>query len=108
MKKDKVIRNILIIVTIIALIIDSLLHTNQIYSCNLDTMKLNKILISLPFTIILYSDYILIYIISIWYAILSIKSKKEVGLKIAFCLISIFIATKWVVINTIAEIFGIF
>lgn len=107
MKKEKIIRNILIILTFIGLSINVLLHTNQVYSCTQDTMMLNSILISTPFTILIYSDYILSWVFGIWYGVLSIKSKKERIIKLSFCIISILITIDWLITYYIVKIFNI-
>lgn len=115
MKKEiknfgKVLEVILIILTFISLIIDLLLITNNIYTHSYDTMSLNSVVVSVPFNILLWVTNISIYFISIFYIIDTIKEKKNVLLKLSFCLFSIL--TTIVVFNTImnfvAELFNIF
>ena len=101
---------ILIILTFISLIISALEHTNMIYNWSFDTMKLNDLLVSTPFTIILWIDNLLIILVSIFYVIDTVQQKKNVFLKLSFCIFSICttMLVSTFIINGIAEIFGIF
>jgi hypothetical protein len=115
MKKDiknfgKWIEIIFIILTFISLIIDAFEYTYLIYNMSYDAMKLNDFLISKPFTITLWIDNILIIIFGIFYIIDTIQQKKNVFLKLSFCIFSI--CTTMIVasfiINGIAKMFGLF
>ncbi len=101
---------VLIILTAISLIINTLQFTNQIYSWNYNTERLNNLLTSNPFGILLWFDNILIYICSILYIVSAIKSKKDILIKISFSLFSILttIVVTTLLINVVASIFGIF
>ena len=101
---------ILIVLTVISIIISILEFTNQIYSCSFNTEKLNSILVSPPFTILLWVDNILLYITSIFYMINAIKSKENVRIKVSFSIFSIVttIVMSTLLINLVASIFGIF
>ncbi len=107
---EKIIGIVLIILTAISLIINTLQFTNQIYSWNYNTERLNNLLISNPFGILLWFDNILIYICSILYIVSAIKSKKDILIKISFSLFSILttIVVTTLLINVVASIFGIF
>ena len=72
---------ILIVLTIISLIISALEYTNLIYSDSFNTIALNDILISKPFTITLWVDNILIILVSIFYIIDTLEQKKNLFLK---------------------------
>lgn len=115
MKKEiknfgKIVEIILIILTFISLIINTLEFTNIIYNWTYDTETLNSLLISTPFSILLWIDNILIYLVSLFYIIDTIEQKKNMLLKLSFCLFSI--CTTMVVsisiINLVANLFGIF
>lgn len=100
---------ILIVLTAISLIICALEYTNIIYSDSFDTMVLNNILISKPFTIILWANNISIILVSIFYIIDTIEQKKNLFLKLSFCLFCICttMLVSCLIINGIAKIFGI-
>lgn len=100
----------LVILTFISLVINLLVYTNMIYSCSYDTINLNNLLISKSFNVLLWCDNILIYLVSLFYIIDTIQQKKNVFLKISFCLFSICttMIVSSLIINVIAELFGIF
>ena len=101
---------ILIILTFISLIISSLEYTNMIYNWSYDTMKLNDLLISTPFNVALWIDNILLILFSIFYAVDTIRKRKNILLSLSFCIVSL--CTTMIVsisiINLIAKIFNIF
>ncbi len=114
MKKEiknfgKFIEIMLIILTFISLIFSFLEYTNMLYSWTYDTANLNNLVISTPFTIILFIDNILIYIVSIFYIIDTVQKKNNLLLKISFCLCSIgtTIISSTFITNGIAKIFHI-
>ena len=74
------------------------------------TNVLNALLISTPFTIILWSNNILIYLISIFYIIDTIRYQDNKLLRLSFCIFSILttIVVQTFIINFIASLFGIF
>lgn len=100
----------LIILTFVSLIISALEYTNIIYNMSYDTMKLNDFLVSKPFNIILWVDNILLFLVSIFYIIDTIQQKKNIFLKLSFCLFSICttMVISTLIINGIAELFGVF
>lgn len=100
----------LIILTVLSLMINALEYTNMIYNYSYDTLSLNNFLISPLFNVLLWVDNILIYLISIFYIIDSIQEKKNVFLKLSFCLFSIFttMIVSSLIINVIAELFHVF
>lgn len=108
--KEIIIRNILIVVTLISLIINAMQFTNAIYSWCYDTTRLNDLLVSPIFTFILWADNILVYLFAAWYMVLAERSKQEVVLKIAFSLFAILttITASTLIVNVIAELFGVF
>lgn len=115
MKKEiknfgKILEVILIILTFVSLVIDLLIITNTIYIYRYDTMSLNSVVISMPFNVVLWINNILIYFISIFYIIDTIKEKKNVLLKLSFCLFSILttIVVFSLIMNFVAELFNIF
>lgn len=115
MKKEiknfsKIIEVILIVLTIISLIISALTYTNTIYNWSYDTTNLNNLVISKPFTILLWIDNILIYIISIFYIVDTIKENKNKLIKLSFCIFSVCttIICSTMIINGIAKLFKIF
>lgn len=107
---DQIVKITLIVLTIISLIINALQFTNMIYNTSYDTTKLNTLLISTPFNILLWTDNLLIYLFGILYIISTIETKKDMLLKICFSLFSILttIVVTTLIINFIATIFGIF
>lgn len=96
----------LIILTFISLIISSLQYTNAIYD---NTMKLNNFVASRPFSITLLVDNVLIILLSIFYIIDTIQQKKNILLKISFCILSICstMIVSSLIINGVAMLFGI-
>lgn len=107
---DRIIQIILIVLTFISLIINALQYTYGIYNMMYNTDKLNSLLISTPYYIVLWTDNILIYIFGILNIYCAIKSKKEVLLKLSFSLFSILttMILGTFVINFVASIFGLF
>lgn len=101
---------ILIVLTFISLIINSLEFTNIIYNCSYDTVNLNNFLVSSLFDILLWVDNILIYLVSIFYIVDTIQQKKHMVLKLSFCLFSICttMIVSTFIISFIANVFGIF
>lgn len=115
MKKEiknfgKWIEIILIALTTISLIINALHYTNMIYNWSYDTTRLNDLLVSTLFTIVLWIDNILIFLLSIFYIVDTIEQKKNLFLKLSFCLFSICttMTVSCFIINGIAKIFRIF
>jgi uncharacterized membrane protein len=107
---EKCIEISLIILTFVSLIISALEYTNITYNMSYDTMKLNDLVVSTPFSIILWIDNILIILLSIFYVIDTIQKKKNMLLKISFCVFSICstMLVSTFIINGIAKMFGIF
>lgn len=101
---------VLIILTIISLIMNSLLFTNMIYSSSYDTTRLNNLLVSTAFNIVLWINSFLIYIFGLLVIIRAIKSKEEKLLSISFALFSIIttIIFSIAIINFVATFSGIF
>ena len=103
---------LLVVLTFLSLIMSTLEYTNMIYSVSYDTTKLNDFVVGTPFSIILWIDNILIILLSIFYVIdtITIRQKKNVLLKISFCVISICstMVVSTLIINTVAKLFGIF
>lgn len=115
MKKEiknfgKILEIVLIILTFISLVINALQFTNIIYNLSYNTENLNSLLVSKPFTILLWTDNILIYFVSLFYIIDSVQQKKNLLLKLSFCLFSICttIVVSTLIINLVANLFGIF
>lgn len=108
--KEYTIIKVLILLTGISLIMNSLLFTNMIYSSSYDTTKLNHLLVSTPFNVVLWINNILIYIFGIVALIKTIRSKEEKVLKISFVLFAIMttIFISIMIINMMATLFGIF
>jgi len=103
---EKIIRNGLIILTLISLIC-SMFHFAYLFYQDNNIENINNFLLKYDF--ILYIDNILLYIFALSYIILGIKSKKEVSLKVSFSVFSI-ITTMIVlslIVNVIAEMFGV-
>ena len=107
---EKSIQIILIILTIISLIINALQYTYGIYNMTYNTDKLNSLLISTPYYIVLWIDNILIYIFGLLNIYCSIKSKKEILLNVSISLFSILttIVVATFIINFVANVFGLF
>ena len=107
---EKIMEISLIILTIISLIINALEYTNMIYNNSYDTTNLNDLLVSTQFTIILWVDNILIYIVSIFYIMCAIESKNNCFIKISFTIFSIVttIVVSNFIINFVARIFRVF
>ena len=107
--KEKIIRNILIILTFVSIIITFLNYTYITYQ-DMNINKINTFLISYVNGWLLWVDNILLYIFAISYIFLGIKSKKEVLLKVSFSIFSILttVIASTFIINFIASLFGMF
>lgn len=104
---EKIVRNGLIVLTLISLIC-SMFHFAYLFYQDNNIENINNFLVKYDF--ILYIDNILLYIFALGYIFLGIKSKKEVLLKVSFSIFSI-ITTMFVltlIVNVIAEMFGVF
>lgn len=101
---------LLVVLTFLSLIMSALEYTNMIYNVSYDTTKLNDFVVSTPFSIVLWIDNILIILLSIFCVIDTIRQKKNVLLKISFCIISICstMVVSTFIINAVAKLFGIF
>lgn len=101
---------LLVVLTFLSLIMSTLEYTNMIYNVSYDTTKLNDFVVSTPFSIVLWIDNILIILLSIFCVIDTIRQKKNVLLKISFCVISICstMVVSTFIINAVAKLFGIF
>lgn len=120
MKKEiknfgKITEIILIILTFSSLIINALYLTNYIHSLQGEIMSLNLQAINSfcensLFNLILWSNNILIYFVLIFYIIDTIKTKKNMFLKISFALFSFFttLIVMFGIMNFISDIFGVF
>lgn len=106
---EPIIRNILIVLTLISLIIVFLNFTYLIYD-DMNIESINNILVNYINTWLLWIDNILLYIFATIYVIVGIKSKKEVLLKVSFSVFSVLTSmiSLTFIINFIAEMFGIF
>ncbi len=107
---EQIVEITLVVLTAISLIINALEFTNMIYNWSYDTTKLNSLLISKPFGILLWLDNIFVYLFSIFYIISAVQSKKNVLIKVSFAIFSILttIVASIILINGVASIFGIF
>ncbi len=107
---NQIVGIVLTILTGISVIINVPLFTNMIYNCSYDTMRLNELLVSTPFNILLWVDNILIFVIALFYIISSIKEKKNSFIKISFAVFAVLttIVVQSFAINWVAELFGVF
>lgn len=107
---EKIIEIILIILTVFSFIINTLTFTNALYNHSYDTGYLNSFVTSQSFYILLLLDNFLIYLVSIFYLVSAIQSKKDVLIKISFTILSIVttITVATLIINFVASIFGVF
>lgn len=107
---DKIVGIVLIILTAISLVINALQFTHGIYNCIYDTTKLNSLLISTPFGVVLWLDNILVYLFGLLYILSAIDTKKDMLLKISFSIFSIVttMISSTLIINFVATIFGLF
>ena len=88
----------------------ALTFANALYNNSYDTGRLNSLVTSQSFCISLLLDNFLIYLVSIFYLVSAIRSKKDVLIKISFTIFSI-VTTATVttlIINFVASIFGVF
>lgn len=108
-KFGKILEIILIFLTFISLIINAFAYTNALYNGTYDTMKLNAFLSTTFFESSMWIVNILIYLVGLFYIIDTIQQKKDLLLKLSFCLFSICttIVFSPLIINGIAKIFGI-
>jgi len=108
-KLEKIVRNTLIVLTVVSLLINALQFTNAIYS-RMNTVRLNDVFVNPIFTFILWLDNILLYLFACWYMVLAEKSKQEVVIKISFSILAMLttISSSVIVVNLVAELFGLF
>ena len=105
---EKIVRNILIVLTFISLIITFLNFTYLTYQDrNIDLI--NDVLVNYVNNSFVFIDNFLVIIFAIIYVVLGIKSKKEVVLKIAFSVFSILttMVVLTFIINFLASLFNI-
>ncbi len=105
---EKIVRNILIVLTFISLIITFLNFTYLTYQDrNIDLI--NDFLVNYVNNAFVFIDNFLVIIFAIIYVVLGIKSKKEVVLKIAFSVFSILttMVVLTFIINFLASLFNI-
>lgn len=107
---EKITGVLLVILTAISLVINVLQFTYGIYSCSYEVDKLNSLLVSKPFSILLWVDNILIYFVAMFYIISAFDNKKGRLIKISFAVFSILttLVVSTLVINFVAHLFGIF
>lgn len=106
---EKVMRNCLIILTLLSFIIVCLNFTHLVYiDQNID--QINDFLLKYVNGPFLWITNILLYIVAIIYMIAGIKSKQEVALKVSFSLFSMLttIISMTLIINWLAELFQMF
>ena len=107
MKKEIIVRNVLIVLTFISLIITFLNFTYLTYQeRNIDLI--NIFLVNYVNNAFLFIDNFLVIIFAIIYIVLGIKSKKEVLLKVSFSIFSILttMVVLTFIINFIASLFN--
>lgn len=107
MKKEIIVRNVLIVLTFISLIITFLNFTYLTYQeRNIDLI--NNFLVNYVNNAFLFIDNFLVIIFAIIYIVLGIKSKKEVLLKVSFSIFSILttMVVLTFIINFIASLFN--
>ena len=102
--KEKIVRNILIILTFVSIIITFLNYTYITYQ-DMNINKINTFLIQYVNGWLLW-----VYIFAIIHIFFGIKSKKEVLLKVSFSIFSILttVIVSTLIINLIASLFGMF
>ena len=107
--KERIVRNILIILTLVSIIITFLNYTYIAYQ-DMNINKINTFLIRYINGWLLWVDNILLYVFAIIYIFFGIKSKKEVLLKVSFSIFSILttVIVSTLIINLIASLFGMF
>lgn len=108
-KREKIVRNVLIVLTFISLLITLFNFTYQVYD-DRNIEKINNFLVNYVNTFVMWIDNILLYIFAVIYIVLGVKSKKEVLLKVSFSLFSILTAimTLTFLVNLVAHLFGMF
>lgn len=104
---EPIVRNTLIVLTLISLIIMFLNFTYAVYD-NTNVEAINNLLVNHVNTWVMWIDNILLYIFAILYIVLGIKSKEEVILKVSFSIFSILTSmiSLTFIINFIANAFG--
>lgn len=108
-KREIIVRNALIGLTIISLIITMLNFTYQVYE-DLNVDKINNLLVNYVNGLVMWIDNILLYVFAVIYIVLGVKSKKEVLLKVSFSIFSILTAIMSLtfIVNGLAHLFGMF
>ena len=103
----KVIEVLLVFLTLISLVLTLLVFTNA-YHIGEET-RLNDLLISNSFLIVIYIENGLLYLVSLLYIIDTIEQKKNIFLRLSFTLFSILttIFCFGSLTNVVAKVFGI-
>ena len=108
-KREVIVRNILIGLTIVSLIITMLNFTYQVYE-DLNVDRINNLLVNFINGWVMWIDNILLYIFAVIYIVIGVKSKNEIVLKVSFSIFSILTAIMSLtfIVNGLAHLFGIF
>lgn len=103
---------ILVILTVISLIIDTLAYTGMLYSDDTfyNTVAIRNVINSGWFMTILWIDNIAIYITNLFYFAGIFDSKRDMIVKISFAIFSILstVLINLQIVNLVAKLFGIF
>ena len=108
-KREKIVRNVLIVLTFISLLITLFNFTYQVYD-DRNIERINNLLVNYVNTFVMWIDNILLYVFAVIYIVLGVKSKKEVVLKVSFSIFSVLTAiiTLTFLVNFVARLFGMF
>lgn len=108
-KREKIVRNVLIVLTFISLLITLFNFTYQVYD-DRNIERINNLLVNYVNTFVMWIDNILLYVFAVIYIVLGVKSKKEVVLKVSFSIFSVLTAimTLTFLVNMVARLFGMF
>ena len=103
---------ILVILTVISLIIDTLVYTGMLYNDEIlyNVTAIRNIIDSKWFMTILWVDNIFIYVTNLFYFVGIFDSKRDMIVKISFAVFSILstILINLQIVNLVAEMFGLF
>ena len=91
----KIVEIVLIVSSFVNLIINSIVFSHLISNDNalFDANGISKLITINPLSITILLDNILVFIFGIWYSIISVKSSKDVLIKLSFSIFSIITTT---------------
>ena len=109
---EQIVSIIFVVLTAVSLLINAIAFTGMVYNdLPFERIELiNNVVASSAFYYTMWISNILLFAIGFLYLVIAIKSKKEVFIKVSFVAVSVLtsIIMSILIINFVAELFGIF